>query len=172
MRCKLALSTIWFIRRKLLRWTECWPSLGEGQVEVTADDPGALSRPWTFKMICNVTPEQELPEFVCGEKRPEYAPGVTNVTESMQSSGDDRQSPLACHQGQTRPTGRIRLASRQCANRRHLFHRLGSWSPGPPSSWPSPFSPAPSSAPHRRTPASSVGTTLRASRHSMPLRRS
>jgi hypothetical protein len=41
--------------------------LGHMEVEVAAEDPGALSKPWTFKMVWNLTPEQELLEFVCGE---------------------------------------------------------------------------------------------------------
>ena len=40
---------------------------GHMEVEVTADDPGALSRPWTIKMVWDLAPEQELLEYVCGE---------------------------------------------------------------------------------------------------------
>jgi hypothetical protein len=40
---------------------------GHLEVEVTADDPGALSKPWTLKMVWDLAPEQELLEYVCGE---------------------------------------------------------------------------------------------------------
>jgi hypothetical protein len=43
--------------------------LGHMEVQVTADDPGALSKPWITTMVWNLTPDpdQELLEFVCGE---------------------------------------------------------------------------------------------------------
>jgi hypothetical protein len=40
---------------------------GHMEVQVTADDPGALSKPWTTYMVWDLAPEQEIHEFVCGE---------------------------------------------------------------------------------------------------------
>ena len=40
---------------------------GHLEVQVTADDPGALSKTWTTHMVWDLAPEQEILEFVCGE---------------------------------------------------------------------------------------------------------
>jgi hypothetical protein len=37
------------------------------EVQVTADDPGTLSKPWTINMVWDLAPEQEILEFVCTE---------------------------------------------------------------------------------------------------------
>ena len=40
---------------------------GHMEVQVTADDLGALSKPWTLNMVWDLAPEQEILEYVCGE---------------------------------------------------------------------------------------------------------
>jgi hypothetical protein len=40
---------------------------GHMEVQVTADDPGALSKPWTLNMVWDLAPDQEILEYVCGE---------------------------------------------------------------------------------------------------------
>jgi hypothetical protein len=37
------------------------------EVQVVADDPGALSRPWTLNMVWDLAPEQDLFEYVCAD---------------------------------------------------------------------------------------------------------
>jgi hypothetical protein len=40
---------------------------GHMEVQVTADDPGTLSKPWTINMVWDLALEQEILEFVCTE---------------------------------------------------------------------------------------------------------
>jgi carboxypeptidase family protein len=40
---------------------------GHMEVQVTADDPGSLSKPWTLNMVWDLAPDQEILEFLCGE---------------------------------------------------------------------------------------------------------
>ncbi len=40
---------------------------GHMDVEIAVEDPGALARTWTIRMVWDLAPDQELNEFVCGE---------------------------------------------------------------------------------------------------------
>jgi len=40
---------------------------GHMEVQVVADDPGTLSKPWTLNMVWDLAPDQELLEFLCTE---------------------------------------------------------------------------------------------------------
>jgi Carboxypeptidase regulatory-like domain len=40
---------------------------GHMDVQVIADDPGALTKPWTLNMVWDLTPDQDLHEYVCTE---------------------------------------------------------------------------------------------------------
>jgi hypothetical protein len=52
-----------------LRITERYRRLdfGHMEVQVIAEDPGTLTKPWTINMIWDLAPEQELQEYVCTE---------------------------------------------------------------------------------------------------------
>ena len=41
--------------------------LGHLEVQVTANDPGTLMKPWTLNMVWELAPEQEVLEYVCAE---------------------------------------------------------------------------------------------------------
>ncbi len=40
---------------------------GHMDVQVIADDPGTLTKPWTLNMVWDLTPDQDLHEYVCTE---------------------------------------------------------------------------------------------------------
>ncbi len=40
---------------------------GHMDVQVIADDPGTLTKPWTLNMVWNFAPDQDLHEYVCTE---------------------------------------------------------------------------------------------------------
>jgi len=40
---------------------------GHLEVQVTAEDPGTLMKPWTLNMVWDLAPEQEILEYVCAE---------------------------------------------------------------------------------------------------------
>ena len=52
-----------------LRITERYrrPDLGHLEFEFTIDDPGAYVKPWTIKKISDLTPDDEVREFICTE---------------------------------------------------------------------------------------------------------
>ena len=41
--------------------------LGHLDVQVTAEDPGTLTKPWTLNMVWDLAPEEEILEYVCAE---------------------------------------------------------------------------------------------------------
>ena len=41
--------------------------VGHLEVQVTAEDPGTLMKPWTLNMVWDLAPEQEILEYVCAE---------------------------------------------------------------------------------------------------------
>jgi hypothetical protein len=43
------------------------PDLGHLEIEITLDDPGAFTKPHTFKRVHTLMPESELLEYVCNE---------------------------------------------------------------------------------------------------------
>ena len=43
------------------------PDLGHLEAEITVEDPGVLSRPWTFKRVSELAPKEEIREFICPE---------------------------------------------------------------------------------------------------------
>ena len=52
-----------------LRLTERYrrPSFGTLETEVTFNDPGAYTRPWTVKVLADYAPDTEMLEWVCNE---------------------------------------------------------------------------------------------------------
>jgi hypothetical protein len=43
------------------------PDLGHLDVEITIDDPGAYTRPWTLRRRLDLAPNEELQEYICNE---------------------------------------------------------------------------------------------------------
>ena len=43
------------------------PDFGHLEKEVTVDDPGVLSKPWTFKAVADLAAGEEIREFICAE---------------------------------------------------------------------------------------------------------
>jgi hypothetical protein len=43
------------------------PDLGHMEIEITADDPGTLAKPWTMKRKADLAPTEQIYEFICGE---------------------------------------------------------------------------------------------------------
>jgi hypothetical protein len=43
------------------------PDLGHLELELTVEDPGALQKPWTQKRASNLTPSENILEFICNE---------------------------------------------------------------------------------------------------------
>lgn len=41
--------------------------VGHLEVQITAEDPGTLMKPWTLNMVWDLAPEQEILEYVCAE---------------------------------------------------------------------------------------------------------
>ena len=41
--------------------------LGHINVEITIDDPGAYTRPWTIRRILQLAPDEEIREYICNE---------------------------------------------------------------------------------------------------------
>jgi hypothetical protein len=37
------------------------------QVDITIDDPGAFTKPWTIHTVWNLAPGEEIGEYVCSE---------------------------------------------------------------------------------------------------------
>ena len=52
-----------------LRVTEKFrrPDFGHMEIEITIDDPGAYTKPWTVKVASTLMVDTELLEFICGE---------------------------------------------------------------------------------------------------------
>jgi hypothetical protein len=43
------------------------PDLGHLEVEITIDDPGAYTRPWTVRRLLDLAPDDEILEYICHE---------------------------------------------------------------------------------------------------------
>ena len=43
------------------------PDLGHLEVETTIDDPGAYKRPWTLKWVAELSPNDDIAEYICNE---------------------------------------------------------------------------------------------------------
>jgi hypothetical protein len=43
------------------------PDLGHLEVETTIDDPGAYRKPWTLKWIAELSPDEDVVEYICNE---------------------------------------------------------------------------------------------------------
>ncbi len=58
-----------FPHTEQLRVTERYHRRDSGHmdVQVVADDPGALTKPWTLNMVWDLAPDQDLNEYVCTE---------------------------------------------------------------------------------------------------------
>ena len=43
------------------------PDLGHLETEITVEDPGILTKPWTMKRVSDLAPTEEIFEFICPE---------------------------------------------------------------------------------------------------------
>jgi hypothetical protein len=43
------------------------PDLGHLEAEITVEDPAVLAKPWTYKRVSDLAPEEEIREFMCNE---------------------------------------------------------------------------------------------------------
>src|SRR5690242_10613928 len=76
---------------------------GNMEMDVTIDDPGVFTKPWTFHRTTTLEPNFEMTEYVCDENNQD--PGHLNAAYKLEGSAADGVPPPKPRKAPTPPSG-------------------------------------------------------------------